>query len=163
LDIAGLPEEGLSDLEREMMRRTIDRITCFNKSYRKKCKVAPVRPTVSCKYKGKEIKTLLKENEQTAFKNQVRERERQAKELEEPSINQDFHSDLQEQFPVNSSGQFQTYFVFSQPCMSFPSFYLACLPTGHLEPCDRFSSVQFEGSQPFPGAQMGLQADSVSF
>jgi hypothetical protein len=41
--------------------------------------------------------------------------------------------------------QFQTYVVFNQPCFnypSYPSFYLACLPTSHLESYDRLSSLQ---------------------
>ena len=32
---------------------------------------------MSCKYKGKEIKILLKENQQTVFRNQLREEVRQ--------------------------------------------------------------------------------------
>lgn len=76
LDIAALPEDGLCGPDRELILSTLDRIAGFNKSYRKKCKAAPARAAVCCKYKGKEIKTLLRENEQSAFKDKLRERER---------------------------------------------------------------------------------------
>lgn len=49
-----------------MIGQIVERICEFNRTFKKKCKVAPVNPPVCPKYKGKEIMTLLKENEQNS-------------------------------------------------------------------------------------------------
>ena len=66
-----MPEEGCEG-EEKMMLEAIERMVAFGKSYRKRGLVESAKPPVNCKYKGKEIKTLLKENEQTAFRNTVK-------------------------------------------------------------------------------------------
>jgi phospholipase/lecithinase/hemolysin len=71
LEIAGLAEEGWEG-EEKMMLEAIERMVAFGKNYRKKGSVEPAKHSINCKYKGKEIKTLLKENEQTAFRNSIK-------------------------------------------------------------------------------------------
>lgn len=53
LDIAALPEEGLTTQETSFMHETVQRIISFNKNYRKKFRELTEKPAASCKYKGK--------------------------------------------------------------------------------------------------------------
>lgn len=53
LDIAALPEEGLTTQETSFMQRTVLRIVSFYKNYRKKFRELTDKPAASCKYKGK--------------------------------------------------------------------------------------------------------------